>query len=71
MKIVSRAFRNLGDDPKDGLKFGLKWGDSYFIDRAIAFGWVHGSASFQLVADAVRFIINKKVLTCLRTLTTL
>ena len=61
MKIdVSRAFRNLRVDPKDGLKFAIKWGDSYFIDGAIAFGWVHGSASFQLVADAVRFIMKKK-----------
>ena len=57
---VSRAFRNLRVDPKDGLKFGLKWGDSYFIDGAIAFAWVHGSASFQLAADAVRFIMKKK-----------
>ena len=60
MKIVSCAFRNLRVDPKDGLKFGLKWGDSYFIDRAIAFGRVHGSASFQLVADAIRFIMKQK-----------
>ena len=61
MKIdVSRAFRNLRVDPKDGLKFGIKWGDSYFIDGAITFGWVHGSASFQLVADAVRFIMKQK-----------
>ena len=57
---VSRAFRNLRVDPRDGLKFGLKWGDSYFIDGAIAFGWVHGSASFQLASDAVRFIMKKK-----------
>ena len=57
---VSHAFRNLRVDPRDGLKFGLKWGDSYFIGGAIAFGWVHGSASFQLASDAVRFIMKKK-----------
>ena len=40
MKIdVSRAFRNLRVNPKDCLKFGLKWGDSYFIDGTIAFGF--------------------------------
>ena len=47
-------------DPNDSLEFGLKWGESYFIDRAIAFAWVHGSAAFQLVADAVRFIMKQK-----------
>ena len=57
---VSRAFRNLRVDPKDGLTFGIKWGDNYYIDRALAFGWVHGSASFQLAADAVRFILKQK-----------
>ena len=57
---VSHAFRNLRVNPTDGLKFGLKWRDSYFINSAIAFGWVHGSVSFELVANAVRFIMKQK-----------
>ena len=44
---VSHAFRNLRDDPKDGLNFGLKWKDSYFIDGAIAFGWVQAVRHFN------------------------
>ena len=56
---VSRAFRNLRVDPKDGLKFGIKWGDNYYIDGALVFGWVHGSASFQLAADTIGFILKQ------------
>ena len=43
---VARAFRNLRVDSADGLKFGIKWQNSYYLDPAIVFGWVHGSASF-------------------------
>ena len=30
---VSSVFGNLRVDPKDGLKFGIKWGDNYCIDE--------------------------------------
>ena len=38
---ISRAFRNLRVDPRDALKFGLKWGNDYYLDLGIAFGWIH------------------------------
>ena len=41
------------------MKFGLKWGNGYYLDLGIAFGWIHGSKSFQLVADAIVHIISK------------
>ena len=57
---VARACRNLRVDPADGLKFGIKWQDSYYLDPVIAFGLVHGSASFQICSDAVAYIMKQK-----------
>ena len=54
---ISRAFRNLRVDPRDALKFGLKWGNYFYLDLGIAFGWIHGSGSFQMVADAIVHIM--------------
>ena len=57
---VARAFRNLHVDPADALKLGKAWGSDAYIDAAVVFGWVHGSASFQRVSDAVTFILAKR-----------
>ena len=57
---VARAFRNLRVDPADALKFGIKWDNKYFLDRGIAFGWVHGTSAFQMVSDAVTYIMAKR-----------
>ena len=46
---VAQAFRNLHVDPADTVKLGMKWPNDVFIDVSVAFGWVHGSASFQRV----------------------
>ena len=56
---VARAFRNLRVDPADSLKFGIKWENVYYLDLAIAFGWVHGTSAFQLCSDAIAFIMKK------------
>ena len=56
---VARAFRNLRVDPADAMKLGITWQDDVYIDAAVAFGWVHGSAAFQCVSDAVTFIAAK------------
>ena len=56
---VARAFRNLKVDPVDALKFGIQWDGLYFLDQSVAFGWTHGSAAFQMVSDAVTFIMQK------------
>ena len=50
---IARAFRNLHIDPADTFKFGLKWQNKYYLDVSAAFGWVHGSAAFQLTSDAI------------------
>ena len=57
---VARVFRNLRVDPADALKLGIKWGSGAFIDAAVAFSWVHGSALLQRVSDAVTFILSKE-----------
>ena len=54
---VARAFRNLRVDPVDALKFGLSWRDALYIDAGVAFGWTHRSAAFQMVADAISYVM--------------
>ena len=56
---LARAFCNLRVDPADAMKLGIKWQDDVYIDAAVAFGWVHGSAAFQCVSDVVTFIAAK------------
>ena len=57
---ITRAFRNLWVDPADGLKLGISWEGKFYIDGSAAFGWVHGSASFKLLSDAVAYIMKQK-----------
>ena len=56
---VAHAFRNLRVDPCDSLKLGIYWKGQYYADLAVAFGWTHGSGAFQLLSDAVAFIVAK------------
>ena len=58
---IARAFRNLPVDPADSLKFGLKVNNQYFLDKSVAFGWVHGTASYQLISDAVAYLMRDQV----------
>ena len=46
-------------DPADALKFGIKWDNKYFLDTEIAFGWVHSTSGFQMVSDAVTYVMAK------------
>ena len=55
---MARAFRNVRVDPVDALKFGLSWRDALYIDGGVVFGWTHGSAAFQMVANAISFIMS-------------
>ena len=57
---VARAFRNLRVDPVDVLKLGMSWGGQYYLSSAVVFGWKHGTASFQLVADAISHIMAQE-----------
>ena len=57
---VARAFRNLRVDPANALKFGIKWADAFYVNFAVAFGWTHGSGAFQILSDAIAFIMAKK-----------
>ena len=54
---VARAFRNLRVDPANALKLCITWSNDIYIDVVVAFGWVHGSAAFQRVSEAVTFIM--------------
>ena len=55
---VARAFQNLRVDPVDTFKFGIKWGSKYYWDVALAFDWVHLSASFQMTSDTILYIMR-------------
>ena len=57
---VARAFRNLRVDPADALKLEIRWKGDYFLNGSAAFGWIHGSAAFQLLSDAIVFIMAQK-----------
>ena len=46
-------------DPVDSLKFGIKGDGKYYTDLAISFGWMHGSAGFQILSDSVAYIMAK------------
>ena len=50
---VARAFHNLRVNPGDALNFGISWQGDIFIDTAAVFGWMHGSAAFHRVCDAI------------------
>ena len=54
------AFRNLRVDPADSLKLGIKWRDNFYIDVGIAFGLTHGSVSFQILSDAIAYMMSKE-----------
>ena len=56
---LSRAFRHIKLDPKDYNLLGLKLNDLY-IDSCLPFGFRHGSALFQRLSDAIRFIMAQK-----------
>ena len=57
---VARAFRNLRVDPLNALKFGIHWQGKYFIDKGVAFGWVHGSSAFQMTSDVIIYIMKTR-----------
>ena len=52
-------FRNLRVDPADALKLVIRWNDAFYVDLAIAFGWMHGSGSFQILSDVIAYIMAK------------
>ena len=54
---VARAFRNLRVDPADAFKFGIHWNNKFYLDIVVAFGWVHGSASFQMTSDTILYMM--------------
>ena len=58
---VARAFRNLPVDPADCLKFGLKVNNKFFMDKSVAFRWVHGTSSYQLISAAIAYIMKDQV----------
>ena len=56
---LSRAFRHVKLDPKDYNLLGLRLNGLY-IDSCLPFGFKHGSALFQCLSNAVRFIMAQK-----------
>ena len=56
---LSRAFRHVKLDPKDYNLLGLRLNGLY-NDSCLPFGFRHGSALFQRLSNAVRFIMAQK-----------
>ena len=54
----SRAFKHVKLDPKDYNLLGLYLEGAYF-NSCLPFGFKHGSAIFQRISDAIRFIMSK------------
>ena len=54
---ISRAFHHIKVDPGDIDLLGVKFGNQYFLDRSLAFGFCHGSQIFQRCTDAIRYIM--------------
>ena len=55
---VTRALRNLPVDPVDALKLGIKWNNKFYLDKSVAFGWIFGMASFQLLSDFIAYFMR-------------
>ena len=55
---IARAFRNLRIDPVDAFRFGIQWQDQYFLDVSAVFGWIFGTAAFQMTSDAILYIMR-------------
>ena len=56
---ISRAFRHVKIDPGNYSLTGL-YHNSYYIDTCLAFRYRNGSAIFQRLTDAIRYIISTK-----------
>ena len=55
---VARAFRNLPVDPVDALKLAIKWEGRFYLDKSVAFGWIFGTALFQLLSDSIAYLMR-------------
>ena len=42
------------------MKLGITWDGSYYLDSVIAFGWMHGTSAFQVVADAIAHVMSTR-----------
>ena len=47
-------------DPDDAFKFGIQWKGQYYLEVSVAFGWVYGSAAFQMLSDAITYVIARQ-----------
>ena len=56
---ISRAFSHVKIDPGSYNLTGL-YHNSYYIDSCLAFGYRNGSAIFQRLTDAIRYIMSTK-----------
>ena len=56
---ISRAFRHIKLDPSDYDLLGIRH-NGHYIDTCLAFGFRSGSALFQRLSDAIRFIMTQR-----------
>ena len=51
---------NLRVDPGDVLNFGIQWQGCQYLDALAAFGWVHGSRAFQMMSNAIAYVMAQQ-----------
>ena len=56
---IARTFCNIRANPVDAVKEGITWAGQWYIDPAIVFGWASVTAAFQMVTDAIAYIMCK------------
>ena len=57
---IARAFPNLRVYPADAFKFGIRWKGQYYLDVSVVFGWIHGSAAFQMLSGAITYVMARQ-----------
>jgi hypothetical protein len=58
---VQSAFRNIPVHPDDWELLGMKWRGLYFFDRVLPFGLRSAPYIFNMLSDALEWIIIKKL----------
>ena len=57
---VACTFGNLRAPLANVLKLGIKWNGNYYLDMVAVFSWIHSSTVFQLLSNAIVFIMAKR-----------
>ena len=60
---IKEAYRMIPVHPQDQLLLGVKWNDSYYVDRMLPFGLRSAPKIFSAVADGLQWILTQRGIT--------